>query len=59
MSQQAEREKEHSTKMQSSEEMKSTLEEQMEQHRALHQKQLNSLRDEIVAKQQNIEALRE
>ncbi|XP_030643398.1 kinesin heavy chain-like [Chanos chanos] len=51
------REKEHMSKMQ--EEMKRTLEEQMESHREAHQKQLARLHDEIDDKQRTLDELKD
>ncbi|XP_074659663.1 kinesin heavy chain-like isoform X3 [Tubulanus polymorphus] len=53
------REMETSTQMESAAQMKSNLEEQMQQHREQHQKQLNALRDEVAEKQGIIEQLKD
>ncbi|XP_046577202.1 LOW QUALITY PROTEIN: kinesin heavy chain-like [Haliotis rubra] len=52
-------EKETTDKLQSEVKMKEALESQMEAHREQHQKQLNSLRDEITNKQGVIDNLKE
>ncbi|KAL1021797.1 hypothetical protein UPYG_G00018090 [Umbra pygmaea] len=50
-------EKEHISRLQGEEEIKKTLEEQMESHREAHQKQLARLRDEIEHKQRLLDQL--
>ncbi|CAJ0930047.1 unnamed protein product [Ranitomeya imitator] len=53
------KEKEHLTRLQDAEEMKKTLEQQMESHREAHQRQLSRLRDEIEEKQKMIDDLKD
>ncbi|XP_075037020.1 kinesin heavy chain [Mixophyes fleayi] len=53
------KEKEHLTRLQDAEEMKNTLEQQMEGHREAHQRQLSRLRDEIEEKQKMIDDLKD
>ncbi|XP_068101941.1 kinesin heavy chain [Hyperolius riggenbachi] len=53
------KEKEHLTRLQDAEEMKKTLEQEMEGHREAHQKQLSRLRDEIEEKQKEIDELKD
>ncbi|KAM9342366.1 kinesin heavy chain-like [Pholidichthys leucotaenia] len=53
------KEKEHMSRLKDAVEMKRTLEEQMENHREVHQKQLSRLRDEIELKQRDIEQLKD
>uniref|UniRef100_W5M029 Kinesin-like protein n=1 Tax=Lepisosteus oculatus TaxID=7918 RepID=W5M029_LEPOC len=53
------KEKKHMSMLQDAEEMKNTLEQQMESHRESHQKQLSRLRDEIEEKQKMIDELKD
>ncbi|CDQ95507.1 unnamed protein product [Oncorhynchus mykiss] len=52
-------EKEHVSRLEGEEEVKKTLEQQMEAHREAHQKQLARLRDEIDVKQRTLDELTE
>ncbi|XP_071771355.2 kinesin heavy chain-like [Centroberyx gerrardi] len=52
-----EKEKEHISRLDGDEEIKKTLEEQLESHRETHQKQLSRLRDEIDDKQRMLDEL--
>ncbi|KAK2905544.1 kinesin heavy chain-like [Channa argus] len=53
------KEKEHMSRLKDAVEMKQTLEEQMENHREVHQKQLSRLRDEIEQKHRDMEQLKD
>ncbi|XP_054643559.1 kinesin heavy chain-like isoform X2 [Dunckerocampus dactyliophorus] len=53
------KEKEHMSRLKDAVDMKKTLEEQMENHREVHQKQLSRLRDEIEQKQRINDQLRD
>nr|XP_054594612.1 kinesin heavy chain [Nothobranchius furzeri] len=53
------KEKEHMSRLKDAVEMKRTLEEQMENHREVHQKHLSRLRDEIEQKQRETDHLRD
>ncbi|OWF47697.1 kinesin heavy chain-like isoform X2 [Mizuhopecten yessoensis] len=55
----SQKEKEVSDRVQTINDMKDALEKQLEKHRGQHQKQLNSLRDEITDKQTLIESLKD
>lgn len=55
----SQREKETSDQLQSTKELKETLESQMEVHRETHQKQLQNLREDVAAKQAIIDTLKE
>ncbi|KAM4609395.1 kinesin heavy chain [Polymixia lowei] len=53
------KEKEHMSRLQDAVEMKRTLEDQMENHREVHQKQLSRLRDEIEQKHRVLDELKD
>uniref|UniRef100_A0A3P9JW92 Kinesin-like protein n=1 Tax=Oryzias latipes TaxID=8090 RepID=A0A3P9JW92_ORYLA len=53
------KEKEHLSRLKDAVEMKKTLEEQMQNHREVHQRQLSHLRDEIEQKQRDLERVKD
>ncbi|XP_035460307.1 kinesin heavy chain-like [Scophthalmus maximus] len=53
------KEKEHMSRLKDAVEMKRTLEEQMENHREVHQKHLSRLRDEIEQKHRDVDQLKD